>query len=122
MKKLEKAEMIENYVANLQSSLISAFEGFAYRFIANTMDDIENLSKLERYKDNPEELHNRALDFELEYTVEMLERVNKLIDTFIESMEEMDDVTPDDYTDFFKDLFESYFILYTIIQNIVREV
>lgn len=122
MKKLEKAEMIENYVANLQTSLISTFEGFAYRYISNVMDDIENLSKLEKYKNNPEELHNRALDFELEYTIEMLERVSKVIDTFNESMEGMDDTTPDDYNDFFKELFECYFTMYAIIQNIVREV
>ena len=122
MKKLEKAEMIENYITNVQGSLISAFEGFTYRYIANTMNDIENLSKLERYKNNPEELHNRAIDFELTYTVEMLERVNKLIDTFIESMEEINDVTPDDYNDFVKELFESYFVMFEIIHNIVREV
>ena len=122
MNKIKKAEVVENYITNLQGSLISAFEGFAYRYIANTMNDIENLSKLERYKDNPEELHNRALDFELEYTVEMLERISKLIDTFNESMEEMDDVTPDDYNDFVKELFESYFLMYEIIHSIVREV
>lgn len=120
--KVEKAEMIENYVANLQSSLISAFEGFAYRYIANVMDDIENLSQLEKYKNNPEEFRDRVLEFELEYTVEMLERVSKLIDTFNESMEEMDDVTPDDYNDFIKELFECYFVMLAIIQNIVREV
>ena len=119
---MKKAEIIENYVANLQSSLISAFEGFAYRYIANVMDDIENLSQLEKYKNNPEELHNRALDFELEYSIEMLERVSKLIDTFNESMEEMDDVTPDDYNEFFRELFECYFVMLAIIQNIVREV
>lgn len=122
MKKLEKAEMIENYVANLQTSLISTFEGFAYRYISNVMDDIENLSKLEKYKNSPDALHDRALDFELEYTVEMLERVSKVIDTFNESMEGVDDVTPDDYNDFFKELFECYFVMLAIIQNIVREV
>ena len=122
MKKLEKAEMIENYVGNIQVSLLSAFKGFAYKYIANTMEDIENLSKLERYKDNPDALRERAFEFDLQYTVEMIERVSKLLDTFIESMEEMDDVTPADYNNFINELLDRYFTMSEKMREIIREV
>lgn len=108
-KVISKSELIEMYISNIQGSLISAFEGYAYRRIHDLT------SKCKYYADDS----NKLIDIEIDFVCELLEHISEVIDTYSKTMLDVDDVTPSDYKDFVDDLFDSYSLMCEIAHDVI---